>query len=664
MLMQVPRVGLCALCLCVAVGCIDRKLAPLQPCLVTAVDDSIQTERIDKVDLLFVVDNSGSMKQEQAALRREFPELIRVLTTGDRDNDGTPEFSPATDLHLGVVSTNLGLPGLGTIVEKCEGLGDDAALQSTPSKEVSGCEPSYPAFLKYSAGVETPDKVANDFACVATLGIDGCGYEQQLEAGLKALWPSDKADPKSDPIFLSDENGFGALGQGDRANRGFVRSAEEGLSVVAVIVVTDEDDCSSSSTEQFVPQDYLLPASPYFKQDKNQRCFLNKDKLYDIDRYLKGLRALRPGREDLVIFAGIVGVPTDLVDETALGKVDFKDAGKRDRFYQGILDDQRMQEVLVPSAVPGEADRLRTSCGGAVTTSAQPGTGTAMADEGEAFPPRRIVELARAFGENGIVQSICQPDFTPAMQAIIALIAKRLGSVCLPRPLVRNSQGVVGCEVVWELPAATALRANDLTECSQRPFLKDMAPASGAPAGSKRCRVQQVAVAGEPMRLASNDGWYYDDFEPERMQRCAPDRPQRIAFTRGAAAPNGVTIKLQCLDERQSVTTSRVDVDPSTHPPSSGDACKMMNSGGAFRSADAACEVVLTAPTAAWPDGVDRSMFCHPEQNVCARACGTSADCPAAWTCDDRPETVAATSSPTRPNGSAYCINPTCGSGR
>jgi hypothetical protein len=27
-------------------------------------------ERVDKVDLLFVIDNSGSMKQEQAALRR------------------------------------------------------------------------------------------------------------------------------------------------------------------------------------------------------------------------------------------------------------------------------------------------------------------------------------------------------------------------------------------------------------------------------------------------------------------------------------------------------------------------------------------------------------------------------------------------------------------
>ena len=37
------------------------------------------------LDLLFVVDNSASMHQEQAALRREFPRLVEVLTTGDRD---------------------------------------------------------------------------------------------------------------------------------------------------------------------------------------------------------------------------------------------------------------------------------------------------------------------------------------------------------------------------------------------------------------------------------------------------------------------------------------------------------------------------------------------------------------------------------------------------
>jgi hypothetical protein len=61
-----------------------------------------------RVDMLFVIDNSGSMSQEQAALAREFPRLLRKLTSGDHDQDGTAEQTRVTDLHLAVVSTDLG----------------------------------------------------------------------------------------------------------------------------------------------------------------------------------------------------------------------------------------------------------------------------------------------------------------------------------------------------------------------------------------------------------------------------------------------------------------------------------------------------------------------------------------------------------------------------
>ena len=69
-------------------GCLERKLKPLNPCLVSGVVAEIAVTNIDKIDLLFMVDNSGSMREEQAALQTQFPNLIRVLTTGDRDGDG------------------------------------------------------------------------------------------------------------------------------------------------------------------------------------------------------------------------------------------------------------------------------------------------------------------------------------------------------------------------------------------------------------------------------------------------------------------------------------------------------------------------------------------------------------------------------------------------
>ena len=94
----------------------------------------IPVTNIDKVDMLFMVDNSNSMREEQAALRTQFAQLIEVLTTGDRDGDGVNDFPPAKDLHLGVVSSDMGLLGVDG-VDDCSGLGDDGILQHAPSTD-------------------------------------------------------------------------------------------------------------------------------------------------------------------------------------------------------------------------------------------------------------------------------------------------------------------------------------------------------------------------------------------------------------------------------------------------------------------------------------------------------------------------------------------------
>src|SRR6185295_7150212 len=82
---------------------------------------------VRNLDLLFVVDDSGSMKEEQASLQRELPHMIERLTTGDIDGDGDADQLPIDELHLGVVSSDMGLVGISGI-DKCEGLGDDGLL--------------------------------------------------------------------------------------------------------------------------------------------------------------------------------------------------------------------------------------------------------------------------------------------------------------------------------------------------------------------------------------------------------------------------------------------------------------------------------------------------------------------------------------------------------
>ncbi|MGD8862390.1 MAG: hypothetical protein PVI30_20430 [Myxococcales bacterium] len=631
-------------------GCLDRELKPLNPCLVSGVVAEIAVTNIDKVDLLFMVDNSGSMREEQEALRREFPKLIQVLTTGDRDGDGVNDFPPAKDLHLGVVSSDMGLVGIQGI-PGCEGLGDDGILNNTPSAEVAGCQASYPPFISYTAEVNDPTQTATDFSCIASLGTEGCGFEQQLEAALKALWPSMVTDPNTGeirqcdgngcPLFLGDVNGFGTLGHGDTDNAGFLRNDPvQGISLIAVIFVTDEEDCSSANTAHFTPDIYLDPNDPLAMQDLNLRCFYNPQNLYNLDRYVNGFKALRPGNENLVIFGGIVGVPPDLVAPEALEMVDFDDETSRNAFYDNILADPRMQEVPDPNRTPEQGGNLTPSC---------------ITDTGRAYPPRRFVEVAKRFGPNGIIQSICQDNFGPAMDAIIEVIAKQLGAVCLPRQLVRNSEGLVGCNVVWELPPVGQAPAATPTDCQQETFL--LPPDEGRETVNDRggavCKVAQLRVENDAFMPTDGfaDGWYYDDFSEDVQKECTGESKQRIAFTPDAKPPTGVTVKLECLDERQSLADNRTDVPQGIEQPRVGDPCDEVMLRGRTVSDDEACEVYISESKR------DTSMFCHPELRVCVIECSTDADCPAAWVCDSRQATLDAT------NGRPLCTNPTCGDG-
>jgi hypothetical protein len=631
-------------------ACLERELTPLTPCLVSGVTSSNSIDNIDKIDLLFVVDNSSSMREEQDSLRRQLPKLIRTLTSGERSPDDPRRFQAIKDLHLGVVSTDMGTPGIAGI-EGCDpNGGDDGRLQNLG--RMPGCAASYPSFLSFRAGAD-PDAFSNDFTCVAMLGTGGCGFEQQLEAPLKALWPSVYTDAMGNvvaknPVTFAATSEQGLLGRGDVApslggNGGFLRNdPKTGLSLIAIVLVTDEEDCSSRRYDHLVPPELLSPDSPLASQDMNLRCHLNKQNLYDVrNRYLPAFQALRPGRPDLVLFAAISGVPVDLVSSDARQNVDFSDPEQRDAYYAGILNDGRMTEAVDPGTAPGSGNgNLVPSC---VRPAAAPG-----GKPQTALPPRRIVELAQAFGENGVVQSICQDDFGPAMDVIIDAIAAHLQSVCLPRPLVRKADGQVRCHVVWELPKPGAAPETTITRCEDAPaFLKPVGPGRAATneSGGQNCEVQQLALTSSALP-AGLEGWYYDDFSEDLVRACQADRLQRVAYTHAAKPPTGVVEKLECLNEVQRVPVPRDDLDSSAEQPEIGDDCgnAIAGSGQTPRR----CELRLR-------DGsVDPALFCHGERNVCVLGCASANDCPAGWECDARAASVAAG------GGGAFCVNPTC----
>jgi hypothetical protein len=491
----------------------------------------VTPDGVDKVDLLFMVDDSGSMREEQEALRVQFPALVRALTTGDLDGDGDAEAAAASSVHLGVVSSDLGLVGVEGI-ESCMGLGDDGVMQNLPSPEVSGCQSEYPRFLSYAASTDDPATVANDFACIATLGTTGCGFEQQLESALKAVWPSDDTRV----TFLPDPMGFGALGQGGPGgmNAGFLRSDSiEGPSVIGIVIVTDEEDCSSKDTRHVRPPAFLDPNNPddatLLQQGLNVRCAFNEQNLYTKERYINAFKALRPGKEPLVVFAAIAGVPPDAIanipEDFATNDV------ARSAFYQQIYTHPQMQPTVDTKGTPSpDDDSMLPSCDTA---------------SGRAYPPRRIVEVAEGFGDNGIVRSICQEDFRPAIDAIAGRIATRLGAGCLPRPIVRDDDGLAGgCDVLWALPTPGAALAGTPTECSELPFLSPAGEDATSAQGGAVCQVDQLAVTSSA--APGGAGWYYDDFSAAAAEACGEAAPATVGFTAAARPPAGVRTFLDC----------------------------------------------------------------------------------------------------------------------
>ena len=126
----------------VLVGCMNRELAPANPCTRGVFQETLETSSVTQVDLLIVIDDSSSMGEEQEALEREIPRLVQVLTSGDLDpTQPGPEFSPVEDLNIGVISTGMGTGGTsgGSLVCPDSGPnGRDGVLVSPGDAE--GCE--------------------------------------------------------------------------------------------------------------------------------------------------------------------------------------------------------------------------------------------------------------------------------------------------------------------------------------------------------------------------------------------------------------------------------------------------------------------------------------------------------------------------------------------
>ena len=415
--------------------------APASPCTLVP--------GVASVDLLFAVDNSNSMSENQANLARNLAALIDPLVDPPVDPATMRPRSPAVrDLHVGVISTDLGTPG--SIVPSCANSdqGDDGLLNpirnglalrrhepwvtAPPGRRPARCadDPNqYPPFLLFDP-LRDRAEFRDDIVCNAYLSIGGCGLEQQLESVYRALIVHNPrlAAGNTDP------------------NAGFVRDD----ALLGIVMVTDEDDGSTRDcryAERGVPctdavSVYDIMSPDWSNNDLNLRFYTyapgsRQDPTWPVDRYVdptrpnRGFTSLKPGHPERVIFTAITGVPLELprrgtsVDWAALlgSRADGADGLVAMSAEGPISMRQNNPDPRCPTRVTPACYREGTAFTGGCDPTAQY----------YAWPSRRIVQVARRFDEawgNGAVSSICRNDYGDALRGVVERLQIQL---CRPR---------------------------------------------------------------------------------------------------------------------------------------------------------------------------------------------------------------------------------------
>ncbi|MCX4245288.1 hypothetical protein [Paraliomyxa miuraensis] len=346
------------------------------------------------VDILFVIDNSGSMGSEQGALADSFGTFVQVLESQQ----------VGANYRIGITTTdNFYTPGgtlratscrsrldefesssmFGDKDERQRGCLDNCALDSIPLAE--------PWVEKGNGQTNLPTGVdmTQALQCIGPQGISGDGFEAPLESMRLAL--------------LDDDSGF-------------LRND----AILAVIFVTDEIDCSMSLTNR----DWLLYEGDVFWSSPDRpssgSCWLagvsciggpgvfedcfseNKGQdglptapdasvVYPVQRYVDTLTELAArkqaqGGQSEVLIAVLAGVPLDY-PETGV------------HLYADSPDEEFNQEY-----------GIGPSCN----------RGTETLDDPPGIPSVRLREFAEAFASAGSrnIFSVCNDDYGVALEGI------------------------------------------------------------------------------------------------------------------------------------------------------------------------------------------------------------------------------------------------------
>ena len=365
----------------------------------------------DQVDVLFVIDNSGSMGEEQGLLADAAVQLVAELaganlslhigfTTTDNGNpwcDGTtPEAGQLVMSSCRSRQSEFVFQGatlFDALAIACLDICETDQINVTPTVGPDGGSAPRPWIQIVDGEVNTDVDFGEAIRCLLPQGITGCGFEQPLESMYKAILRSQNAD----------ESGFGFFRPG---------------AIPVVIIVSDEVDCSFNNDHVTI----FLP---------------------DGDRTFWSLPAEGAPTSAVCWNAGVACEGSDCMSANydALGN----DTNPDDAVmmpvsrYTGILQEL---EGAAAAVSPG-ADVIVELIGGVTANGAvmyQPTTDQLFMDDfgigpgctsdnGKAVPPVRMREVAEAMAIGGAapLRSICDASYDGTVSAISARVLAELG---------------------------------------------------------------------------------------------------------------------------------------------------------------------------------------------------------------------------------------------
>ena len=345
-----------------SVGCLDSAspAPPLQICEETFKVIPMELQR--DLDILFVIDSAPSMADERDSLTVNLRRFASVL---EHIEGGLP------NVHIGFVTADMGVGPYP--VPGCTERGDDGRLHD--QARIACLPPADPYLIDvaYPNGVRRRNfhgSLADAMTCIAPVDSDGCRFSRPLAAIRRAL---DGSHPQ---------------------HAGFLRAR----AFLLVVIITDQDDCSTRDDSLFDPDDPTLgPTTPFRCFEAGVMCTPDQPRTPGLHAPCEP-RQPSPYLQDLEAFVDFVKSLKDDPGQVVVSIVD---------------GDMAPIEVIVDGT-----DQL------ALAPSCQSATGSAS-------PAVRLEHFAARFPQRNQVTSICAEDLSDAMLPVASTPTPSLASPCL-----------------------------------------------------------------------------------------------------------------------------------------------------------------------------------------------------------------------------------------